>query len=49
MDVKIEAGWKSRLNGEFEKDYFIRLAGFVRDEYSNNDNLSSGSSHIQCL
>ena len=33
MDVKIEPGWKSRLRPEFEKEYFIRLAGFVRDEY----------------
>lgn len=33
MEVKIEPGWKSRLLPEFEKDYFIRLADFVRDEY----------------
>ena len=33
MDVKIETGWKSRLRPEFEKDYFIRLTDFVRDEY----------------
>ncbi len=34
MDVKIEPGWKSRLSREFEKDYFTRLAGFIKDEYS---------------
>jgi len=33
MDVKIESSWKSRLHSEFEKDYFIRLTHFVRDEY----------------
>ena len=29
----METGWKSRLSPEFEKDYFIRLAGFIKDEY----------------
>lgn len=33
MDVTIEPGWKSKLVSEFEKDYFERLTGFVRDEY----------------
>lgn len=33
MDVKIESSWKSRLNQEFEKDYFRRLIEFVREEY----------------
>lgn len=33
MDVKIEPGWKSRLRPEFEKEYFLRLIDFVRDEY----------------
>ena len=33
MDVKIESTWKSRLSGEFEKEYFIRLSGFVKQEY----------------
>jgi uracil-DNA glycosylase len=35
MDVKIEPGWKSRLLPEFEKEYFVRLAGFIKDEYRN--------------
>jgi len=34
MDVKIEKSWKERLSGEFEKEYFIRLTDFVRNEYS---------------
>jgi len=33
MDVKIDASWKSRLNEEFEKAYFVRLAEFVKEEY----------------
>jgi uracil-DNA glycosylase len=33
MDVKIEDTWKSKLNMEFEKDYFIKLTDFVREEY----------------
>ena len=33
MDVKIENSWKNRLQAEFDKDYFIRLTQFVRDEY----------------
>ena len=33
MDVTIESNWKSVLKDEFEKDYFSKLAGFLRDEY----------------
>ena len=33
MDVKIEQGWKEKLREEFEKDYFITLTGFIREEY----------------
>ena len=33
MDVKIEPGWKKKLSGEFEKDYFQKLITFVREEY----------------
>lgn len=33
MDVKIEESWKEQLKDEFEKDYFIRLTEFVRNEY----------------
>lgn len=36
MDVKIESGWKNRLRSEFEKEYFVRLAGFIKDEYRNS-------------
>ena len=33
MDVKIEESWKTKLRGEFEKEYFIKLAEFIREEY----------------
>lgn len=37
MDVKIEDSWKAKLTDEFAKDYFVRLAEFVREEYSTNN------------
>jgi uracil-DNA glycosylase len=33
MDVAIEAGWKSVLIEEFDKEYFSNLAQFVKEEY----------------
>lgn len=33
MEVRIEDTWKKRLKNEFEKEYFIRLAEFVKEEY----------------
>jgi uracil-DNA glycosylase len=33
MEVKIEPVWKSKLQDEFEKEYFLRLAEFVKEEY----------------
>jgi uracil-DNA glycosylase len=35
MDVKIDESWRLRLKDEFEKDYFIKLAEFVKNEYKN--------------
>lgn len=35
MDVRIESSWHEVLEEEFEKDYFVRLTDFVRNEYSN--------------
>lgn len=32
-EVKIEAGWKEKLQDEFSKDYFQNLTSFVRKEY----------------
>ena len=36
MDVTIEEGWKQRLMPEFSKEYFVKLTGFVREEYRTN-------------
>ncbi len=33
MNVKIEESWKDALSAEFNKDYFIKLTDFVRQEY----------------
>ncbi len=33
MDVKIEESWKEQLKDEFEKEYFIKLTEFIRNEY----------------
>jgi uracil-DNA glycosylase len=33
MDVRIEESWKQRLKGEFTKDYFLKLASYVKEEY----------------
>jgi len=33
MDVKIEESWKLRLEIEFQRDYFLKLADFVKEEY----------------
>lgn len=33
MNVKIESSWKEQLENEFEKEYFVRLTEFVREEY----------------
>lgn len=43
MDVKIDESWKLRLAGEFEKEYFIRLAEFVKNEYSSGIVYPPGS------
>jgi len=33
MDVKIEQSWKELLKDEFEKDYFVNLVNFIKQEY----------------
>jgi len=43
MDVKIEESWKRKLSEEFEKDYFIRLAEFVKMEYRTRTIYPPGS------
>lgn len=36
MEVKLEAGWRDRLEGEFEQHYFKELVAFVKSEYQNH-------------
>lgn len=36
MKVNIEPSWAETLQGEFDKEYFVRLTQFVREEYSHN-------------
>jgi uracil-DNA glycosylase len=43
MNVKIEPGWKNRLSQEFEKEYFVRLTGFIKDEYRDSRIYPPGS------
>lgn len=43
MDVKIEASWKRELSQEFEKDYFVSLTRFVRQEYAQATIYPPGS------
>jgi uracil-DNA glycosylase len=43
MDVRIDATWKSKLNGEFETEYFLKLAEFVKREYVSNIIYPPGS------
>lgn len=43
MDVKIDASWKNVLKDEFEKDYFIQLVDFVKNEYRNHTIYPPGS------
>jgi uracil-DNA glycosylase len=43
MEVKIESAWKSRLKDEFEKEYFVKLSEFVKNEYRNNTVFPPGS------
>jgi uracil-DNA glycosylase len=43
MEVKIEEAWKTRLQDEFTKDYFITLTDFVRNEYRQETIYPPGS------
>lgn len=38
----MEPSWKTRLAGEFEKDYFVKLTDFVRQEYRQATVYPSG-------
>lgn len=43
MNVAISERWKSILSEEFQKDYFSRLAEFVRSEYARHTCYPKGS------
>jgi uracil-DNA glycosylase len=43
MDVKIEPGWKEQLAAEFEKEYFVQLTAFVKEEYRQRTVFPAGS------
>jgi uracil-DNA glycosylase len=43
MDVKIDPSWKSKLKSEFEKEYFLRLSEFVKEEYATKTIYPPGS------
>jgi len=43
MDVRIEPAWKERLKEEFEKEYFLKLSEFVKEEYRNKTVYPPGS------
>jgi len=46
MDVKIEQSWKNALSAEFDKDYFIKLTDFVRDEYMSGKQIFPAAKNI---
>jgi uracil-DNA glycosylase len=43
MEVKIETTWKAKLREEFEKEYFIKLSEFIKNEYKSNIVYPPGS------
>jgi len=43
MDIRIETSWKEKLREEFEKEYFIGLTDFVREEYRTRQVFPPGN------
>ncbi len=43
MEVKISDSWKAKLNDEFEKDYFVKLVDFVKEEYQTKTVYPAGN------
>ena len=35
MNVKIEESWRQHIGAEFDKQYFVNLTAFVRQEYTH--------------
>lgn len=46
MNVKIEQSWKDALANEFDKDYFIKLTDFVRNEYLSGKQIYPAPANI---
>ena len=46
MNVKIEQSWKDILSGEFDKEYFIKLTDFVRNEYLSGKKIYPDAKNI---
>ena len=46
MNVKIEQSWKDALSAEFDKDYFIKLTDFVRNEYLSGKTVYPAPANI---
>ena len=42
MEIRIEESWKRELAEEWEKDYFVRLTQFVREEYATKQIFPPG-------
>ena len=42
MEIRIEESWKRELAAEWEKDYFVRLTQFVREEYATKQIFPPG-------
>jgi len=46
MEVKIENSWKEALQKEFDKDYFVKLTNFVREEYLSGKTIYPAAKNI---
>lgn len=46
MNVKIEQSWKDALSSEFNKEYFIKLTDFVRNEYLSGKKIYPEAKNI---
>lgn len=43
MNVKLEAGWRDRLQSEFKQPYFKQLVAFVKSEYESHEVYPRGA------
>lgn len=46
MNVKIEQSWKDALTNEFDKEYFVKLTDFVRNEYMSGNTIYPAPKNI---